>query len=62
MAADVGKYGGNGKRGREHRYPIDAQHILSRHPGLDPGSRFLRRQLAWISSGTPDQVRGDEGK
>ena len=31
-----------------------------RHPGLDPGSRFLRRPLVSTSSGTPDQVRGDE--
>ncbi|PKP97534.1 MAG: hypothetical protein CVT74_13795 [Alphaproteobacteria bacterium HGW-Alphaproteobacteria-13] len=28
----------------------------SRHPGLDPGSRS-----ATSASGTPDQVRGDEG-
>ena len=31
-----------------------------RHPGLDPGSRFLTRSLTSASSGTPDQVRGDE--
>jgi|GEM_PF-2580976 hypothetical protein len=31
-----------------------------RHPGLDPGSRFLRHRIASTESGTPDQVRGDE--
>jgi tRNA pseudouridine55 synthase len=32
-------------------------HALSRHPGLEPGSRFSAAE----ESGTPDQVRGDEG-
>ena len=32
----------------------------SRHPGLDPGSR-LNSTVAPEGSGTPDQVRGDEG-
>ena len=31
-----------------------------RHPGLDPGSRFLTHSLASTSSGTPGQARGDE--
>ncbi len=31
--------------------------LFPRHPGLDPGSRF-----ATSPSGTPDQVRGDDGK
>ena len=30
--------------------------LSSRHPGLDPGSRFSAEE----GSGTPDQVRGDE--
>src|SRR3546814_12174418 len=33
--------------------------IYLRHPGLDPGSRFLRHRPTSASSGTPDQVRGD---
>jgi len=34
--------------------------LRSRHPGLDPGSRFLTRSLTSTSSGTPGQARGDE--
>ncbi|RYL99156.1 hypothetical protein EWH08_16340 [Sphingobium indicum] len=30
-----------------------------RHPGLDPGSRFLPSARLSQGSGTPDQVRGD---
>jgi tRNA pseudouridine55 synthase len=32
---------------------------ITRHPGLEPGSRFLSGDE---DSGTPDQVRGDDGK
>ncbi|WP_156419753.1 MULTISPECIES: hypothetical protein [unclassified Sphingopyxis] len=58
MAADVGKYGGNGKRGGEHRYPIDAQHILSRHSGLDPGSRFFEASTGFDFKRDPGSSPG----
>src|SRR3546814_10495332 len=47
--AGVGRFGG----GERSSIPL-------RHPGLDPGSRFLGRRVAWVSSGTPDQVRGGD--
>src|SRR3546814_9245591 len=37
------------------QFGFERGHSLSRHPGLDPGSRS-----ATPKSGTPDQVRGDE--
>ena len=45
------------EHGVSHNRRWPSADICSRHPGLEPGSRFLAfiREL----SGTPDQVRGD---